>query len=159
MVVYNIREDIFLSLRPLQAISLRTATGCLESDRKLWERSGVLIPAVSGCGAGVHAAYDEANVLAVAIAMQLKSLHVVVTKYQQAFRQLHHWLRNTSSVQWRQYRVVLTPDEAVFRRHREPLPSSATGYVIGLDSLVSTLFCETKGMTKDLPFGLSVVSK
>ncbi|MEZ5581758.1 MAG: hypothetical protein R3F37_02330 [Candidatus Competibacteraceae bacterium] len=74
-------------------------------------KKGVLLPIFSGDGPGVHADYDEANVLAAAVALLMKRACIITGKYSQAFQQLHVWLRGCSAIEWYRYGAVFTPDQ------------------------------------------------
>lgn len=100
----------------MQAKDLVAVTGGSEPILKEWLRKRVIIPAKPGQGPGVHADYDPANVLAMALAVRMKGCAVVVTKYAEAFRGFQAWLRGRSAIEWPQYIAVLSPTCATMVR-------------------------------------------
>jgi hypothetical protein len=143
----------------MQALMLRQRVGCSEADRKSWERAGVLIALRPGAGAGIHAQYDDANVLAAAIALGMKRMGVTASRYATAFSELHAWLRGHSSLDWPRYRVFLTPERAQFQRAVEPIAEELTGFTVDLGPLCVRLFGDERAFNPQmpLPFALGTV--
>ncbi len=127
----------------MQALQLRERVGCSETERKAWSRTGLLIAARPGRGAGLHAEYDDANLIAALIALEMKRLSVTASRYVVAFAGLHDWLRARSSLEWHQFRVLLTPEQARFQPARDPVPRGAMGFTIDLEPLCVRLSGET----------------
>jgi hypothetical protein len=145
----------------MQAAILRVRAGCSESDQKEWVRKGVLIPAVPGSGPGVHAVFDEANVLTAAIAMHMKQAHITVAKYAGAFSQLQVWLRERSALEWSRYLAILTPEAATLVRLGEDLPGESIGFLVDIGAVYRTIpGADTAALAGQmpLPFGISAVS-
>lgn len=94
----------------MQAKILLEKTGCPAPIFKDWLKKQVIVPLQPGGGPGVHAEYDDANLLALAIALRLKEAAVVVIKYAQAFQEFQGWLRSHSSLEWPQQVAVFAPD-------------------------------------------------
>jgi len=138
----------------MQAAVLRSRCGCTESDQKAWVRDGILVPISAGFGPGIHAEYDEANVLAAAIALRMKRAAVVVSRYAEAFAQLHAWLRARSALEWRRYQVVLTPEGIRFDSANSPLPTDIFGFRVGLEAVCATLQDSEQLGQLQLNFGL-----
>lgn len=144
----------------MQAIVLRKAVGCKESDRKAWERAGVLIPRVNGGGAGVHADYDDANLISAAIAHHMKHAAITVSHYAPTFASLHVWLRAHSVIEWHRHRVVLTPDELHIQRSDTPIDETIHGFTVDLMPLCERLFADlaSDGQQIPLPLGLGTAA-
>lgn len=119
----------------MQALQLRQRVGCSETERKAWSRTGVLIASRPAQGTGLHTEYDDANLIAALIALEMKKLGVTASRYVAAFAELHHWLRANSSLEWPQFRVFLTPEQARFQPTADPVPRGAMGFTIDLESL------------------------
>lgn len=143
----------------MQALQLRERVGCTEPDRKAWERTGVLVALRAGAGAGVHAQYDDANLVAAMIAKEMKRMRVPASRYATAFGELHNWLRRRSSLDWPRYRVFLTPETAQFQRAGDPAVPTLAGFSLDLGQLCTRLFPD--GVMADpqlsLPFALGSV--
>jgi DNA-binding transcriptional MerR regulator len=75
-----------------------------------WVREGVVLPARGTGGKGHPYEYDDANLLAGAVAARLAELHVVLKHYKPAFGELHKKLRARSSLEWSR-NDLLEPDE------------------------------------------------
>lgn len=73
----------------------------------LWLRRKLRVPAHAGKGPGVHARYDEANVITAALVLQMKKAHIGVPGYGRALRELQRRLRTHSALEWLEYQVVL----------------------------------------------------
>lgn len=140
----------------MQATILRSRCGCTESDQKVWVRDGVLVPISAGFGPGIHAEYDEANVVAAAIALRMKRASVVVSRYVQAFAQLHAWLRARSTLEWRRYQVILTPEGARFESATTPLSADISGFRISLEGVCAAIQDGEQPGQLQLNFGLSL---
>jgi len=140
----------------MQAAVLRSRCGCSESDQKAWVREGVLVPVSAGCGPGIHAEYDEANVLAATIALRMKRSHIVVSKYTEAFGQLHRWLRERSPLEWPRYGVFLMPTALSLHRISTPLPQDVDGYFVSLEAVYATVQDSEQSSQLQLNFGLSL---
>lgn len=136
----------------MQASVVRSRTGCTEADQKEWRRKGVVVPVFPGNGPGVHADYDEANVLATAIALRMKQAHIVVAKYAPALQQLQVWLRSHSRPEWSGHTTILTPDSALVISSREPLPAVRVGFVADLGTIYREVpEVNVAGICKQIP--------
>lgn len=93
----------------MQAKKILERTGCPEPAFKDWLSKGIVLPAEPGEGKGTHAVYDESNAAAILMALRMKDAGIVVRNYVNAFRELHAWLRETSSFDWHRYLIALTP--------------------------------------------------
>jgi hypothetical protein len=100
----------------MQSKILLGRTGCAEPAFKDWVRKGVILPAHPGRGAGIRAEYDEANAVALLVAIRMKQAAITVTAYAQAFDVLQTWLRGCSSLEWHQYVVAMMPEHASLYR-------------------------------------------
>ena len=132
----------------MQAAQLRARTGCSETDQKDWTRKSILLPVVPGNGPGRHARYDEANILAAAIAVRMKQAHLVVTRYGDAFRKLHDWLRNRPPTQWQGQWAIFEESTIVFSSMNKPLPSFQAAFIVDLGIVYQNI--PTEG--RDLPY-------
>lgn len=150
------KEKIFPS-KPLQALQLRERVGCSETERKAWSRTGVLIASRPSQGTGLHAEYDDANLIAALIALEMKPLGITASRYGAAFSGLHQWLRSRSSLEWAQFRVVMTPEQVRFQAARDPIPRGAQGFTIDLAPLCAKISeappAEDKQRLLRLPLG------
>lgn len=147
----------FFPSKPLQALQLRERVGCSETERKAWSRTGVLAPARPSRGTGLHTEYDDANLIAALVALEMKKLGATASRYVAAFAELHNWLRARSSLEWPQFRVLMTPEHAWLQAARDPIPCGAMGFTIDLEPLCVRLADETcpegmQGLLK-LPLG------
>jgi hypothetical protein len=138
----------------MQAAVLRSRCGCTPSDQKAWVRDAVLLPLSAGAGPGIHADYDEANVVAAAIALRMKHACVVVSRYAAAFAQLHAWLRARSALEWHGYLAVLDPTRVHIVPVGHPLPTEMQGFVVGLQAVHSSVLGGGQPVQRELPFGL-----
>jgi hypothetical protein len=136
--------DKNFSFKPMQALLLRERVGCTEADRKAWERTGVLVAVRPGSGAGVHAQYDDTNLVAALIALEMKRMGITTSRYALAFGELHAWLRARSSLDWPRYRVFMTPETAQFQRSGDPTAPTLAGFSIDLGTLCARLFAEAR---------------
>jgi hypothetical protein len=143
----------------MQAVVLRSRCGCSESDQKAWVRDGVLIPVAAGAGPGIHAEYDEANVLAAAIASHMKRSHIVVRRYAKAFAQLQLWLRARSALEWPRFTILLSPDALSVTRTGDPLATDASGFMMNLASIYGLVRDSSQTGQLPLDFGLSLVGE
>lgn len=144
----------------MQAAILRSRTGCSVSDQKDWVRKGVLLPATQGKGPGMHADFDEANVLTAAIAMHMKQSHITITKYAEAFAQLQLWLRSHSVLEWSRFSAILTPDTATLIRSGEYVAGEQIGFFVDMGAIYRTIPGVDSAAfagQMPLPFGLSAV--
>jgi hypothetical protein len=143
----------------MQALLLRERVGCTEADRKAWERTGVLAALRPGSGTGVHAQYDDANLVAAMIALEIKRMGVPASRYAAAFGELHTWLRDRSSLDWPRYRVFMTPDQVQFQRTGEPVAPAVAGFSLDLGELCTRLFADRvmADPQLSLPFALGAV--
>jgi len=136
----------------LQAQELQKRTGCTAPMLKQWVRGGVIIPKAKGRGAGIHAKYDEANLISLAIALAMKeSLAIVVSKYSVGFSELHHWLRHHSMLEWDQYKLLLQPHEATILHSRERFNSLSIGIVIDLSKFVGLVTSSVPELQPQIP--------
>lgn len=123
----------------MQAKTLLERTGCPEPVLKDWVRKRVILPARPGGGAGVHAEYDEANAVALLIGLEMKQAAITVTRYAEAFAQLHSWLRAHSSLTWAQHVAVISPCATAFRRAQKPITTDQLAIVVTLAPICSVL--------------------
>jgi hypothetical protein len=128
----------------MQALQLRDRVGCSETDRKAWDRAGVLVALRPAGGTGVHAQYDDANLIAALIALEMKHMGVTASRYAAAFAELHTWLRARSSLDWPRSRVFLTPTRARFQRAGDPTPSDLAGFTLDLGPLCARVSAEPR---------------
>jgi len=151
--------DKFFPFKPMQALLLRERVGCTESDRKAWDRTGVLIALRAGSGTGVHAQYDDANLVAAMIALEMKRMGIPASRYTGAFGALHIWLRGRSSLDWPRFRIFMTPEQALFQRTGEPAAPTLAGFSLDLGELCIRLFPNDvmADSQLSLPFALGVV--
>ena len=94
----------------MQAKNLLEMTGCPEPAFKDWLNKGVIIPLRPGGGPGVHAEYDDANAVALSLALRMKEATITVAQYSAAFRDFHAWLRSHSAIEWPRHIVLLKTD-------------------------------------------------
>jgi hypothetical protein len=151
--------DKYFSFKLMQALVLRERVGCTEPDRKAWERTGVLVALHAGSGAGVHAQYDDANLVAAMIALEMKRMGVPASRYASAFGVLHTWLRGRSSLDWSRYRVFMTPEQAQFQRTGEAAGPTLAGFSLDLGLLCTRLFPDgtLSNPQLELPLALGAV--
>jgi hypothetical protein len=121
----------------MQAKDLTAATGCPEATRKAWEKDGVIVPAMPSGGRGVPATYDDANLVAVAVALEMRALHVTVGHFGGAFADLHEWLRSIPPAEWRTRGLIMRPDHADVLTGPQR-PEAASGVYLRLDAVLST---------------------
>lgn len=144
----------------MQLASLLERTGCPEPTLKEWLRRKLLVPAHAGKGPGVHAQYDEANLITAALALQMKQAHIVVSRYSRAFRELQLWLRTHSALEWPEYQVVLTPERAdliLTRSFRGPIRG---GFVADLADVTKRVGASQGTGGNQIPlFDLQVVDR
>lgn len=140
----------------MQALILRQWVGCTEADRKSWERKGVLVALKAASGAGIHAQYDDANVIVAAIALEMKRMGVTASRYPAAFSELHAWLRSRSSLDWPRYRIVMTPTQTQFQRTSEPLAEEIDGFTLALGPLCERLFTNESASDTQMPLPFSL---
>jgi hypothetical protein len=143
----------------LQALQLRERVGCSETERKAWSRTGVLIALRPSQGTGLHAEYDDANLIAALIAWEMKHLGITASRYAPAFAGLHHWLRDRSSLEWVHFRVLMTPEKAHFQPAVDPIPPGAMGFTIDLESLCARVSHDLRqeGIQRSLSLPLGAV--
>lgn len=142
----------------MQFAELLERTGARESTIKEWLRRGVLLAAQDARrGAGTYRSFDDANLIAAAVAMHLTALHVPVTRYAEAFQSFHLQLRNFSSIEWRNFVVAFKPNEAVFV-HRSAHNGSEPA-ILAVDlARISEVFLPLPGEPQlSLVFGVSSV--
>jgi len=94
----------------MKASNLCKLVGCSPTALKQWVKEGVVLAKAERRGAGNHLVYDDANVIAAAIALRLRELGVTVSKCREAFRQLHAELRARSSIEWLSLWIELGPN-------------------------------------------------
>ncbi|AFL73522.1 hypothetical protein [Thiocystis violascens] len=143
----------------MQALQLRERAGCAEAERKAWERVGVLVAMRPAAGTGVHAQYDDANLVAALIAMEMKRMGVTASRYAAAFSALHTWLRARSSLDWPRYRVFMAPGRTEFQRSGEPTATALAGFSLDLKPLCARLFGDKRPepLQRALPLPLGAV--
>jgi hypothetical protein len=143
----------------MQALQLRERVGCAEAERKAWERVGVLVAKRPAAGTGVHAQYDDANLIAALIALEMKKMGVTASRYAAAFCSLHTWLRARSSLDWPRYRVFMTPWQAEFLRSGDPTATALVGFSLDLGPLCARLFGDQRPgpLQRSLPLPLGAV--
>ena len=107
----------------------------------------------------MHAEYDDANLVAVSLALRMKECAVVVTKYAASYQELQRWLRSKSVLEWSRYSVVMTPGSASVVQSGKWEGSADFGYIADLGVLYKTLqSAETARMGWQLPLlGLEAV--
>ncbi|WP_313166466.1 hypothetical protein [Massilia oculi] len=123
----------------MQSKTLLSRTGCSEPIFKGWLRTGVIVPARPGQGPGTHADYDEANAVALLIAVKMKHVGVIVANYAQAFAALQEWLRSTSSLEWPQHMVAMTPEAAMVHPAKKSFAVDDLAFVIPLAAICDML--------------------
>jgi hypothetical protein len=142
----------------MQAALLRARTSCPDAVLKDWVRKGVIIPVTARAGPGLHADYDDANVVALAAALQLDRLHVTVPKYGVAFRDLHQWLRLHSAIEWTRSVAIFRPDSVEFVRRDGPVQGTPPCCAVDLGIIVEALVPLDSGSQLQLQFGMSSVA-
>ena len=121
----------------MQLKNLLVASADPGSLFKLWVLEGVIAPERPGRGPGIHAEYDEANVIAMRLALKMRDASMNVRRYSKAFGELHKWLRRTPKNEWPSYRVTMTLDQA-FIAHRDIDQNLTTdGYFADMRRLVN----------------------
>jgi len=95
----------------------------------------VLIASRPSHGTGLHTEYDDANLIAALIALEMKKLGITTSRYVAAFAELHQWLRAHSSLEWAGFRVFMTPEQARLQPALDRLPRGAMGFTIDLEPL------------------------
>jgi hypothetical protein len=123
----------------MQSKTLLLRTGCSEPIFKGWLRTGVIVPARPGQGPGTHADYDEANAIALLIGVKMKQAGVIVVNYAQAFAALQDWLRSTSSLEWPQHLVAMTPEAATVHLTKKSIAVDDLAIVIPLATICDLL--------------------
>ena len=123
----------------MQSKKLLERTGCPAPIFKNWLRKGVILPARPGQGAGTHADYDEANALALLIGVKMKEAGVIVTNYAPAFASLQIWLRESSSLEWKQYAIAMTPQSATISLVKKSLNLGDIALVVPLAPICEVL--------------------
>jgi hypothetical protein len=127
------------------------------SDKRVreWVRAGVVLPSSGKGGRGHPYEYDDANLLAGAVAKRLAELHVVLKHYKSAFSKLHKTLRARSSLDWSRFELEITPSSADLLEHGEAL--STRGASIRLDLLPLCASLALSDEQQSLAFGLQAV--
>jgi hypothetical protein len=123
----------------MQSKTLLLRTGCSEPIFKGWLRTGVIVPARPGQGPGTHANYDEANAIALLIGVKMKQAGVIVGNYAKAFAALQEWLRSTSSLEWSQHLVAMTPESATVHLTKKLFAVDDLAFVIPLATICDML--------------------
>jgi len=135
----------------MQLQELLARTGCPQPTLKDWLRQGLIQPAQAGRGRGVHARYDEVNVLTIMLALEMKNAHIVVSRYVEAFATLDNLLRQRSSLEWPRYRVFLTPDHAVLIPRQQAASYHGPGFSDDLARYCAGWTAATDGEVAQLP--------
>ncbi len=142
----------------MQASVVRARTGCRAEALKEWTREGVIVPVSQTPGSGNHAVYDDANLIAVALAMQLKDLGVVLSRLADSFKILQSTLRSRSSLEWRGARVVMSRNAVLFVDGIALSEIPTVALVFDLDRLATTLVPLDSDPQLSLKFGVVSVS-
>lgn len=90
----------------------------------------------------------------------MKQSHVVVTKYAEAFQELHVWLRCHSSLEWPVYCAYLMPDSILMFRSQESPAKPEVGFLVDIGAIYRELpGADLSGMRGQLPlpYGLEAV--
>lgn len=137
----------------LAAFSERIAV----SDKRIreWVRDRVVLPAKGTGGRGHPYEYDDANLLAGAVAARLLELHVILKHYNEAFAELHVKLRGRSSVEWSRLELEITPKTADLLEQGESF--GAVNASIRLDLLPLCTNLALNDQQQSLAFGLRAV--
>jgi DNA-binding transcriptional MerR regulator len=140
----------------MKAAALCELVGCSPTTFKQWVKEGLVCTEMRRSGAGNHVIYDDANVIAVAVALRLRSLGLTVSRCKVAFEQLHGELRARSSVEWLSLRIVMSPKSAKLVDARSWGLGEDIGawVVIDLASLAATFVHPDTDLQLNLPFGL-----
>lgn len=77
-----------------------------------WTATRIVLPMKPPMGRGNHAEYDDASLVAAAVALELERLRVVVRHYAESFAQLHLLLRSRSSLEWPHLALEMTTTHA-----------------------------------------------
>lgn len=117
-----------------------------------WVRLGVVQAMEPPSGRGRHNEYDDASLLVAAVAEVLDGLHITVAHYQEAFSQLHALLRKTSSLEWGQYQLDLTPISARLLDIGAELIATSASVRVDLSRLCMSLMISER--QQSLSFGL-----
>jgi hypothetical protein len=122
----------------MQAIVLVERTGVEKACLDEWtrQRNPIVVPRRPWGGRGRPAEYDEANVIALRIALALRDMHVVVRHWAPAFQEITAWLRQTPEPEWSKHRVLIRVDNARFSRVEFPLQVVGGAFVYELARLV-----------------------
>ena len=120
-----------------------------------WIRQDIVRPSSPSQGSGNHSIYDDASLVAIAVAQELSELAVVVGKYKAAFAGLHTLLRAKSSLEWPQLLLRLTPSKAELFDKAEVEFSEETVIQIDLERVCVGLMLSEPQQT--LNFGIRSV--
>jgi hypothetical protein len=143
----------------MRASELLARTGCAAAILKEWVRVGVILPTDGGKGSGHHADYDDANLVAVAVALHLKRLFIPVVRYAASFALLHEGLRERSKIEWHGLYVGLTPNAVKFCLRSEGCDELMDGVVVSLERLATSLVPVSSHPQLNLMFGITSVSR
>jgi len=120
----------------MQAIDLRKLSGVAKPCFDDWTAHKVIVPKRPWGGPGRPAEYDQANVVALRIAVALRDMHVVVRHWGLAFQEVTAWLRQTPEPDWPKHRVLIRVDKARFSRVEFPLQVVGGAFVYELARFV-----------------------
>jgi DNA-binding transcriptional MerR regulator len=120
-----------------------------------WVREGVVLPARGTGGKGHPYEYDDANLLAGAVAARLAELHVVLKHYKPAFGELHKKLRARSSLEWSRNELEITPTSADLLEPDEGFGAPNASIRLELLPLCTSLALNEQ--QQSLAFGLQAV--
>jgi hypothetical protein len=123
----------------MRASVVLTRTGCGLAAFKMWVRAGVIIPVAQTSGRGLFSEYDDANLIAVALAMELTKLGMVPTRLARSFSLLQSTLRSRSSTEWKGARIVLTSERLSFEDAANSSEIHAVAVVVDLDRLAARI--------------------
>jgi len=137
----------------LAAFSERIAV----SDKQIreWVRARVVLPAKGTGGKGHPYEYDDANLLAGAVAARLLELHVVLKHYDGAFAELHEKLRARSSLEWSRLGLEITAKSADLLEPGEGFGAATVSIRLDLSPLCTNLALNDQ--QQSLAFGLRAV--
>jgi DNA-binding transcriptional MerR regulator len=149
----NVQRGTFLFMK---AADLCKLVGCSPSALKQWVKEGVVLANADRKGSGNHLVYDDANVIAAAIALRLRDLGMTVSRSQVAFHQLHVELRARSSIEWLSLWIEIGPKYAklIDARSVSQISGISAWVVIDLAQLCETFIHPRINSQLELSFGL-----
>ncbi len=129
----------------MQAKKLLEMTSCPEPTFKDWINKGVIVPQRPGGGPGVHAEYDDANAVALSLALRMKEATITVAQYSAAFQDFHAWLRTHSAIEWPRHIAVFKTDAfSVVPANQLARGASICGFVASLAPICEQLTTSTR---------------